>query len=126
MTDVVPGTGTTIGAVMSSPVDRSTFICPVLVGRDDLLELADRRLGSAAAGHGQMLLLAGEAGIGKTRLMGAISRRASLAGFRLATAAAFAGDVELAGGLLLDLARGLGRTDEEVAEGRQLGRKIEQ
>ena len=123
MTDAAVRTGTTIGRV-TSPAGRATFICPVLVGRDDLLELADRRLASAAAGRGEMLLLAGEAGIGKTRLMGAISRRASLAGFRRAEAAAFSGDVELAGGLLLDLARGLARGAEPTAA-RELGRRIE-
>jgi DNA-binding CsgD family transcriptional regulator/tetratricopeptide (TPR) repeat protein len=109
---------------MTTPVGRTTFISPVLVGRDHLLELADRRLTSAAAGNGQMLLLAGEAGIGKTRLMGAISRRASLAGFRPALAAAFPGDVDLAGGLLLDLARGLARAEEPAAAA-ELGRRIE-
>ena len=110
---------------MTSPVGRTTFICPVLVGRDDLLELAERRLDSAAAGNGQMLLLAGEAGIGKTRLMGAISRRAGLAGFGRASAAAFPGDVALPGGLLIDLARGLARTDQPPAA-RVVGARIEE
>jgi predicted ATPase len=50
--------------------------CPLLVGRDDLLELADRRLEEVTAGRGQFLLLAGEAGIGKTRLLAAIRRKA--------------------------------------------------
>ena len=39
------------------------LLCPLLVGRDDLLNLADRRLADAAAGHGQFILLAGEAGV---------------------------------------------------------------
>ena len=38
--------------------------CPLLVGRDDLLQLVDRRLGEAASGRGHLLMLAGEAGIG--------------------------------------------------------------
>jgi DNA-binding CsgD family transcriptional regulator len=59
-----------------------TVQCPILVGRDHLLELADDVLVQAEAGHGRMLLVAGEAGIGKTRLIGAISRRATARGFR--------------------------------------------
>src|SRR5687768_7423797 len=38
-----------------------SFISPLLVGRDDLLELAARRLDEAAEGRGQLLLIAGEA-----------------------------------------------------------------
>jgi tetratricopeptide (TPR) repeat protein len=39
-----------------------------LVGRDDVLAQVDLALAQAAAGHGSVLLLYGEAGIGKTRL----------------------------------------------------------
>jgi non-specific serine/threonine protein kinase len=35
-------------------------VCPVLVGRDDLLALAERRLSEARRGAGRMLFLAGE------------------------------------------------------------------
>jgi ATP/maltotriose-dependent transcriptional regulator MalT len=89
---------------------------PVLVGRDDLLELADRRLAEARSGRGLLLLLAGEAGIGKTRLLGAIERRASLAGMVVIEAAAFPRDLEVAGGLLLDLARALDAGDSRNSE----------
>jgi chromosomal replication initiation ATPase DnaA len=50
------------------------LVCPILVGRDDLLALAGRRLEDAAEGRGHVLFLAGEAGIGKTRLLGSIER----------------------------------------------------
>ncbi len=86
-----------------------TVICPVLVGRDDLLALADRRLSAGARGRGGLLFLAGEAGIGKTRLLGAIERRAATDGFTVARAAAFPRDLEVAGGVFLDLGRSLGR-----------------
>ena len=109
---------------MNATERQSSFICPILVGRDDLLDLADRRLASAAAGDGQFVLLAGEAGIGKTRLLGAIGRRAGLAGFGRAGGAAFPGDLEIAGGLLLDLARGLRRRDAPPA-GEAAGRRLE-
>nr|BFE78513.1 hypothetical protein GCM10020093_011140 [Planobispora longispora] len=55
---------------------------PVLVGRDDMVALAGRRLAGAADGAGGLLLVAGEAGIGKTRLLGVIARRARAGGSR--------------------------------------------
>lgn len=55
---------------------------PLLVGRDDLLALGERRIAEAKTGRAGMLLLAGEAGIGKTRLLKAIIRQATLGGFR--------------------------------------------
>jgi DNA-binding CsgD family transcriptional regulator len=80
---------------------------PVLVGRDDFLALADRRLAETAAGTGQLLLIAGEAGIGKTRLLGAITRRAQAMNYIVLRASAYPGDVHSFGGLLLDLASDL-------------------
>ncbi len=56
-------------------------LSPILVGRDAHLALLDARLAEAAAGHGRTVLLAGEAGIGKTRLIGALVRRARELGF---------------------------------------------
>ncbi|MDX6213824.1 MAG: hypothetical protein QOF82_2911 [Frankiales bacterium] len=83
---------------------------PVLVGRDELLALADRRLHQAATGHGHLLLVSGEAGSGKTRLLGSIRRRAELADFSVLSAAAFPGDTDASGGVLLDLAGDLRRS----------------
>ena len=60
------------------------LLSPLLVGRDDLLQLAQRRIAEAAAGRGHLLLLAGEAGVGKTRLLRSILRMADAAGFRSA------------------------------------------
>jgi DNA-binding CsgD family transcriptional regulator/tetratricopeptide (TPR) repeat protein len=75
---------------------------PVLVGRDDLLALADRRLTATADGHGELLFLAGEAGIGKTRLLTEIAARAAARGFTVVGAAAFPADADVAGGLITD------------------------
>jgi DNA-binding CsgD family transcriptional regulator len=60
-----------------------TVQCPILVGRDDLLGLADRLIADAKAGHGRTLFLSGQAGLGKTRLMRAVLRKAAAAGFRI-------------------------------------------
>jgi DNA-binding CsgD family transcriptional regulator len=57
---------------------------PLLVGRDDLLAIGDRAIADAKASHGSLLMLSGEPGIGKTRLLRAIIRKASSAGFRYA------------------------------------------
>ena len=84
--------------------------CPVLVGRDDLTALATRRLDRAAAGEGHLLFLAGEAGIGKTRLLAAATGQARERGFALAAAAAFPQDVGVPGAILLDLADELRRS----------------
>jgi DNA-binding CsgD family transcriptional regulator len=80
---------------------------PVLVGRDAFLAQMESRLADAAAGAGRVLFVAGEAGIGKTRLLGSITRRAQASSFGVARAAAFPGDVQSLGGLLLDLASDL-------------------
>jgi DNA-binding CsgD family transcriptional regulator len=85
------------------------LLCPLLVGRDDLLDLADRRLADAAEGRGQFLLLAGEAGVGKTRFLGAAVRKASGLGFRIADGALAPQDRSVPGALILDLARTMQR-----------------
>jgi DNA-binding CsgD family transcriptional regulator/tetratricopeptide (TPR) repeat protein len=59
-----------------------SVLCPILVGRDDLLELADRRIAEVAQGRGHALFISGPAGLGKTRLIRAIGRKAEAAGFR--------------------------------------------
>jgi AAA ATPase domain len=102
-----------------------SVISPLLVGRDDLLALGERRIGEAGRGRGGLLFLAGEAGIGKTRLLGAIERRATASGFAVARGVAFPRDVEVAGGVLLDLARSLGRAPGLREAGRALGERLE-
>jgi len=70
-------------AVHSTPMTASRQLqSPLLVGRDEMLTLAEGRISDAKAGHGCLLLIAGEAGIGKSRLLRAVVRQAVLAGFR--------------------------------------------
>jgi DNA-binding CsgD family transcriptional regulator len=99
---------------------------PVLVGRDDLLALARRRLDAAASGAGHLLLVAGEAGIGKTRLLDAIATLGRAAGFVAARATAFPGDAETSAGLVLDLASTLGRSADPgfAAAGRAMAERL--
>ena len=96
-------------------------VCPVFVGRQDLLALASRRWESAATGHGALLLLTGEAGIGKSRLLDELASRA--VGARRISAWTFPRDAELVGGLLLDLAAGLRRAGL-AAEGDRMQRLL--
>src|SRR5436309_13379954 len=58
-------------------------LCPVLVGREsELTELEDSLL-AAARGEGRMVLIAGEAGIGKTRLASEARDRARGLGMKV-------------------------------------------
>ncbi len=83
------------------------LLSPLLVGRDDLLNLADRRIAEAAAGQGQLLLLAGEAGIGKSRLLRAIHRKANAAGLTSMQADLAPHDRQVPLASLRDLARSM-------------------
>ena len=104
--------------------DRRPLVCPVLVGRDDLLALADRRIGEVLAGGGRFLLLAGEAGVGKTRLLGAMERRAAVAGFHTVRGGAYPSDLQVPGAILIDLARALQRQPDFAEVGMRLGRRL--
>jgi hypothetical protein len=63
-----------------------------LVGRAQQLRIVDHAIAGVAEGRGQVLLVSGEAGIGKTRLARAAVDRARAAGMRTAWAAAWQGD----------------------------------
>src|SRR5690349_7730493 len=60
-----------------------SVLCPVLVGRDDILELLDHLVAQTAKGRGHTLFLAGSAGLGKTRLLHAATVKAETAGLRV-------------------------------------------
>jgi DNA-binding CsgD family transcriptional regulator len=59
------------------------LLCPILVGRDDLLELIEGLAADAREGRGHALFLSGQAGLGKTRLIRAAIRKAEAAGMRV-------------------------------------------
>ena len=60
-----------------------TVQCPILVGRDDVLERFDRLIAGATRGRGAAMFLSGQAGLGKTRLLRALYRKAEAAGLRV-------------------------------------------
>ncbi len=100
------------------------LVCPVLVGRDDLLDLADRRIAEVTGGDGRFLLLSGEAGLGKTRLLGAIERRAAAAGFRAVRGGAYPSDLQVPGAILIDLARAMQRQPGLAGIGARIAERL--
>jgi DNA-binding SARP family transcriptional activator len=63
-----------------------------LVGRDDQLAALDGVLAAARGGRGRVVLVAGEPGIGKTRLAEEAARRAAAAGMQVAWGRCHEGD----------------------------------
>ena len=95
--------------MVEEPARRSLErVSPVLVGRDEVLAHALRRWEAARIGHGQFLIVSGEAGIGKTRLLSEIADRVS-GSAQIVNACAFPRDAEAAGGLILGISDGLRR-----------------
>lgn len=94
--------------------------CPLLIGRDDLLELADRRLDEVMAGRGQVLLVAGEAGVGKTRFLDAIGQKAAERGLKSAWGFVAPQDHDVPAASVLDLARTMLRSPDFADAGRDL------
>ncbi len=94
--------------------------CPLLIGRDDLLELADRRLDDVVAGHGQFLLVAGEAGVGKSRFLDAIDQKTRERGFVNGWGFVAPQDSDVPAASVLDLARSMLRQPPFADLGREL------
>ena len=92
-----------------------TVQSPILVGRDHLLRAADEALDEASVGRGRTLLFAGDAGIGKTRLIEATSRRAVARGFRYAGGALAPQDADVPLAVMRDLFRTM-RADATLAD----------
>jgi predicted ATPase len=61
-----------------SAIERA--LCPILIGRDKELGLLEDALLESMHGDGRIVVVAGEAGLGKTRLTSELSRRATKVG----------------------------------------------
>src|SRR5690349_171206 len=80
-------------------------VCPTLIGRDTQLESMRRTLAHAREGNGRVALIVGEAGVGKSRLLRAMSDEARLAGFFVFQGACFEAERSIPYAPLLDLVR---------------------
>jgi len=64
---------------------------PPLTGREDQIRFLTQRLDAARAGKGCLVLVSGEAGIGKSRLLEEVSEQARAIGFRVLTGSCLPG-----------------------------------
>jgi predicted ATPase len=100
-----------------------------LVGRKAQLALMDAALRAGAAGHGRVVLVAGEPGIGKTRLAEEVARQAAVQGVQVAWGRCYEGEgapafwpwVQVTRQVLADVTPGelgalLGRSGPEVSQ----------
>ncbi|MGW0581283.1 ATP-binding protein, partial [Streptomyces sp. NPDC002920] len=78
MTAISTGAVSDRCAMLASVETRS--VSPVFVGRGDELDTLNDALSRAAAGEPQALLIGGEAGVGKTRLVEEFTEAAGRAG----------------------------------------------
>jgi DNA-binding CsgD family transcriptional regulator len=86
--------------------------CPILVGRDDLLELFDQLISETKSGRGNAIFLSGRAGLGKTRLIRAAARKAEAAGLRVDGGAVAPQDHQVPLASIRELATGLRGDDQ--------------
>ena len=80
-------------------------VCPTLVGRHPQVTAVRRVLGRARDGNGSVSLIVGEAGVGKSRLLRAMTEEARSAGFFVLHGACFEADRTIPYAPLLDLVR---------------------
>jgi len=80
-------------------------VCPILVGRSAEMAALQERLGAAVHRQGGVVLLSGEAGIGKSRLLAELQRSAETLGFQLLGGQCFPADRSCPYAPLLDLLR---------------------
>jgi DNA-binding CsgD family transcriptional regulator len=89
---------------MATPVEQSV-VCPVLIGRASNLDAIDRQIDQVANGAGRVALIAGEAGIGKSRLVNEIKSRALQRGLLMLQGGCFEIDRSLPYAPFIDLLR---------------------
>jgi DNA-binding CsgD family transcriptional regulator/tetratricopeptide (TPR) repeat protein len=99
-------------AVRISGVD-SPIVCPITIGREAHLSAVDRLLDQLLSGSGQTLLVTGEAGIGKSRLVAETRVRAAERGTLVLQGHCFETDRSLPYAPFVDLLRGFAGSNEQ-------------
>jgi DNA-binding CsgD family transcriptional regulator len=89
---------------MTTAPDKS-YVCPILVGRTTQLQAIDRLTQTAKMGETSAVLISGEAGIGKSRLLSEAVVRASANTFRVLKGDCFEGGRSLPYSAILEMLR---------------------
>src|SRR5713101_4420172 len=96
----------TLKAVNSMELPINTpLVCPTIVGRATELAALHAIVGEVEGGHSRFVLLSGEAGIGKSRLVAALETQARSRGFSVLQGNCFQRDLASPYAPLLDLVR---------------------
>src|SRR5215813_10403351 len=90
------------GAWMTIPFHKS-IVCPILIGRNTELTALQNCLEAAVRGQGGIVILSGEAGIGKSRLVAEMRRSTEAVDFQLLSGQCFPTDRAFPYAPLLDL-----------------------
>jgi DNA-binding CsgD family transcriptional regulator/tetratricopeptide (TPR) repeat protein len=100
----------------SLAVDKS-FLCPILVGRAPIVESFKPLIERARQGQAQVVVISGEAGIGKSRLTAELKAQAAAQGFAILQGHCFEPDRTLPYAPFLDLLRSFcaAHSSKEVA-----------
>ncbi len=91
---------------MISPIDKPV-VCPITVGRERYLDLLDGIVARVGDGAGQTVLVAGEAGVGKSRMVAEVKARATARGLLILQGNCFETDRSLPYAPILDMLRAL-------------------
>jgi tetratricopeptide (TPR) repeat protein/DNA-binding CsgD family transcriptional regulator len=89
---------------MAKPIHQSV-VCPILIGRTAEMAALQECIEATVSGQGGVILLSGEAGIGKSRLVAELQREASALAFQLLGGQCFPNDRSCPYAPLLDLLR---------------------
>ena len=84
---------------------RHDVVCPTLVGRDPEVGAVRLLIEQVRGGRGQVALIVGDAGVGKSRLLRAMMDEARTQGFLLMRGQSFEADASIPYAPLLDLVR---------------------
>ncbi len=100
----LPGLHQKAANVMAAPFHKPV-VCPVVIDRVSDLATLHALIDQAKSGRGQVVLLSGEAGIGKSRLVAETKAYAAAQGFLLLQGNCFQADISSPYAPLLDLLR---------------------
>src|SRR5262245_14125067 len=98
------------------------FVSPVIIGRTFELDTLGQALNDTRQGIGRCILIAGEAGVGKSRLLGELRRRAAGERFVVLQGHCFEQDVSFPYSLWIDALRAFFAWSDASEIERVLGR----